>query len=283
MTLPENFLTALIITLLAGLATAIGGAVAFVIKPGNMKALSVGLGFSAGVMIFLSFSEILPEAKTMLTAHFVSAEWLVMAGFVAGLVIAALIDYFVPDHINQQELFECRSSDEHFVQSANVGKTQEKDFCKKIDPKIRRAGVFTAIAICVHNFPEGMATFLAASQNFTLGLSVGIAIAIHNIPEGIAVALPVYNATGKKRYAMLYSSLSGLSEPLGALIGVFLFQLFVPQILVGFLFATVAGIMIYISFDTLLPLAKEYGDWHLSMIGSMSGMLFIWATTLCIM
>jgi ZIP family zinc transporter len=266
MTLPENFLTALIITLLAGLATAIGGAVAFVIKPGNMKALSVGLGFSAGVMIFLSFSEILPEAKTMLAAHFGSAEWLVMGGFVAGLVIAALIDYFVPDHINQQELFEC-----------------QEEFCKKIDPRIRRAGIFTAIAICVHNFPEGMATFLAASQNLTLGLSVGIAIAIHNIPEGIAVALPVYNATGKKRYAMLYSSLSGLSEPLGALIGVFLFQLFVPQILVGFLFATVAGIMIYISFDTLLPLAKEYGDWHLSMIGIMSGMLFIWATTLCIM
>jgi ZIP family zinc transporter len=130
----------------------------------------------------------------------------------------------------------------------------------------------------VHNFPEGMATFLASSQNLALGISVGIAIAIHNIPEGIAVALPIYNATGKKRYAMLYSSLSGLSEPLGALIGIFLFQLFMPQILVGFLFAAVAGIMVYISFDTLLPLAREYGNGHLSMIGIVSGMLFMWMT-----
>jgi ZIP family zinc transporter len=265
MILPDNFLTALIITLLAGLSTAIGGCIAFVIKPGNMKALSIGLGFSAGVMIFLSFSEILPEAQTMLSVHFPqTAQWLVMAGFVAGIVIAALIDYFVPDHIDEKELFECK-----------------EDSCRKIDPRMKRAGLFTAIAICIHNFPEGMATFLAASHNLTLGISIGIAIAIHNIPEGIAVALPVYSSTGKKRYAMLYSSLSGLSEPLGALIGIFLFQLFVPQILVGFLFATVAGIMIYISFDTLLPLAKEYGDWHLSMIGIMSGMLFIWAITLC--
>ncbi len=263
MALPENFLTALIITMLAGLSTAIGGAITFVIKPGNVKALSVGLGFSAGVMIFLSFSEILPEAGQMLSEHFSNAQWLVMAGFVVGLIVAILIDYFIPDHINQNELFECR-----------------EDFCAKVDPKMRRAGIFTAAAICIHNFPEGMATFLASSHNLTLGISIGIAIAIHNIPEGIAVALPVYNATGKKRYAMLYSALSGLSEPIGALIGVFLFQLFLPQILVGFLFATVAGIMIYISFDTLLPLSKEYGDWHLSMIGIMSGILFIWATTL---
>ena len=121
-----------------------------------------------------------------------------------------------------------------------------------------------------------MATFLTTTQNLTLGISVGLAIAIHNIPEGIAVALPIYHVTGKKRYAMLYAALSGITEPIGAVIGMFLFSLFVPQVLVGILLAAVAGIMIYLSFDTLLPLSKEYGNWHLSMIGIVTGILFIW-------
>ena len=117
--------------------------------------------------------------------------------------------------------------------------------------------MLTAIAICVHNFPEGMATFLTTTQDITLGFSVALAIAIHNIPEGIAVALPIYHVTGKKRYAMLYAALSGITEPIGALVGMFIFGLFIPQILVGFLMAAVGGIMTYISFDTLLPLAKR--------------------------
>lgn len=260
----------MLITLLAGLATAIGGCIAFAVKPDNMKVLSAGLGFSAGVMIFLSFAEILPEAKEMLSVNFPNHfEWLVMGGFLLGIVIAIVIDYFVPDHIDTDNLLQQNECHDELKNGGN-----NKKFCK--------AGLFTTIAICVHNFPEGMATFLASSQNLTLGISVGVAIAIHNIPEGIAVALPVYHSTGKRRYAMLYSSLSGLSEPLGAFIGVFLLQLFLPQILLGFLFATVAGIMIYISFDTLLPLSREYGSWHLSMIGIMSGIIFMWAAMLVI-
>ena len=121
-----------------------------------------------------------------------------------------------------------------------------------------------------------MATFLTTTQNITLGLSVAFAIAIHNIPEGIAVALPIYHVTGKRRYAMLYAALSGITEPIGALVGMLIFGLFLPQVLVGFLMAAVAGIMTYISFDTLLPLAKEYGNWHLSIVGIISGILFIW-------
>jgi ZIP family zinc transporter len=274
MIIPDNFGIAMLITLLAGLSTAIGGCIAFVVKPDNMRVFAVGLGFSAGVMIFLSFMDILPEAKEMLSVNYPNDfEWLVLAGFTAGLAIAALIDYFIPDHIDTQELFH-KHKDKHLYCTHHH---------KQYDhSKFKRAGLFTAVAICVHNFPEGMATFLASTQNLTLGASVGLAIAIHNIPEGIAVALPIYNSTGKKRYAMLYSALSGLSEPLGALIGMFLFQLFLPQILVGFLFAAVAGIMIYISFDTLLPLARAHGSGHLSMAGIVSGMLFMWITTLFI-
>ncbi|MFI3301188.1 MAG: zinc transporter ZupT [Candidatus Gastranaerophilales bacterium] len=264
MILPQNFFIAMTITLLAGLATAIGAVVAFMVKRDNLRVLSIGLGFSAGVMIFLSFTDILPAARDMLAVNFPKTnEWLIFAGFIVGVIVAILIDYFLPDHVDPDEILEPDAPCKH-------------------QHKIKRAGLLTAVAICVHNFPEGMATFLTTTQNVSLGVSVGLAIAIHNIPEGIAVALPIYHVTGKKRYAMMYAALSGISEPIGALIGMFLFSLFVPQILVGILLAAVAGIMIYISFDTLLPLSREYGNWHLSMIGIISGMLFIWMSLILI-
>ena len=264
MNLPQNFVPAMLITLFAGLATAIGGGIAFIVKKDNLKALSVGLGFSAGVMIFLSFTDILPEAGKLLAVNFPNKyEWLVYGGFIIGLVVAILIDYFIPDHIDTDEVLNPDAPCKH-------------------QHKIKRAGLFTAVAICVHNFPEGMATFLTTTQNITLGISVGLAIAIHNIPEGIAVALPIYHVTGKKRYAMLYAALSGITEPIGAIVGLFLFSLFLPQIMIGMLMAAVAGIMIYLAFDTLLPLAREYGNWHLSMVGLVSGMLVIWVSLILI-
>lgn len=264
MNLPQNFVPAMLITLFAGLATAIGGGIAFIVKKDNLKALSVGLGFSAGVMIFLSFTDILPEAGKLLAVNFPNKyEWLVYGGFIIGLVVAILIDYFIPDHIDTDEVLNPDAPCKH-------------------QHRIKRAGLFTAVAICVHNFPEGMATFLTTTQNITLGISVGLAIAIHNIPEGIAVALPIYHVTGKKRYAMLYAALSGITEPIGAIVGLFLFSLFLPKIMIGMLMAAVAGIMIYLAFDTLLPLAREYGNWHLSMVGIVSGMLVIWVSLILI-
>lgn len=260
--MPQNYGIALLITFFAGLATAIGAGIAFIVRKDNMKVLSIGLGFSAGVMIFLSFADIIPTASEMLLNIFPRKhEWIVYFSFIIGLLIAILIDYFLPDHVEEEELLNPEKPVKH-------------------NSMIKRAGLLTAVAICVHNFPEGMATFMTSTQNLTLGLSVGLAIAIHNIPEGIAVALPVYQATGKKRYAMLYAALSGISEPIGAVIGMFLLHLFLPEVMVGASMAAVAGIMIYISFDTLLPLAKEYGNWHLSMIGIVSGMLFIWTSLL---
>ena len=212
-------------------------------------------------MIFLSFTDIIPAAGEMLKTTFPNKnEWVVYGGFILGIIIAIAIDYFIPDHIDETELLNPDTVNN--------------------DKKIKRAGLLTAVAIFVHNFPEGMATFLTASHNLTLGISVGLAIAIHNIPEGIAVALPIYHATGKKRYASLYAALSGISEPIGAIIGMFLLNLFMPELMIGIAMAAVAGIMIYISFDTLLPLAKEYGDWHLSILGIISGMLFIWISLL---
>lgn len=261
MNIHNNFAIAFSLTMLAGLTTAVGGIIAFVTKKDNLKTLSLGLGFSAGVMIFISLVDIIPGSQGLLKVNFPNMyQWMVFGGFVAGILVSVIIDYFLPDHVDTEELLN----------------PDNPKACEHSHYKLKRAGFLTAIAICIHNFPEGMATFLTTTQNITLGVSVAFAIAIHNIPEGIAVALPIYHATGKKRYAMLYAALSGITEPIGALVGMFLFGLFVPNVLVGVLMAAVAGIMTYISFDTLLPLAKEYGNWHLSIVGIISGILFIW-------
>lgn len=254
----------LLLSFFAGLATVIGGFVTFIIKKDDFRALSLGLGFSAGVMIFLSFTDLISNAATLLKPHYPqNYNWLVYIGFIVGVIVAFSIDYFVPDHVDESEFTKNKEniSDHHGV---------------------KRAGLLTAIALAIHNFPEGLATFFVTTQNVTLGLTVAIAIGLHNIPEGIAVALPIYNATGKKRIAILYSFLSGIAEPIGAVIGFFLIHIFLPEMLVGFLLAAVSGIMVYISFDTLLPLSHKYGDWHLSIIGIMSGIVFIWPTLLLI-
>lgn len=258
----EKYQLPLIMTLLAGLATVVGGCFTFFIKRTNIRGLSVGLGFSAGVMIFLSFTEILKTSTQLLVKFFPNhAQWLVFAGFAFGILVAILIDYFMPDHI-EDDLF-C-----------------SQDQCLHSRHKIKRAGLLTAIAISVHNFPEGMATFFVSTQNLALGASVAIAIAIHNIPEGIAVALPIYHATGKKRLAIWYTFLSGISEPIGAILGLIAMHYFLPQAAIGFLFAAVGGIMVYISFYTILPLSKDYGEGHYSVLGIMSGIFFIWVSLL---
>ena len=227
-----------------------------------MKVLSLGLGFSAGVMIFVALTEILHSAQDLLVPYFPNNyQWVVYFGFIVGVLISKLIDTFVPDHVEEDLTEGC-------------------DFeCKKTH-RIKRAGILTAIAIAVHNFPEGLGTFLVSSQDLALGVSVAIAIALHNIPEGIAVALPIYHSTGKKRLAIWYSFWTGMTEPIGALIGLGLLSWFLPQMFIGFFLAAVVGIMIYIAFDTLLPLSHEYGDWHYAITGVMSGLIVIWASLL---
>ena len=253
----NNYILPLLLTLFAGMSTLLGGFITFFVKRDNLKALSVGLGFSAGVMVYVSLSELMTEAPQMLSAYFspLSSKAMAFIGFLAGIIIAVLIDYFIPDHIESDFL----TTNKHCEQKH----------------RIRRAGLITAIAVTLHNFPEGMATFLVSSQDLRLGLAVAVAIAIHNIPEGIAIALPIFHATGKKRLAILYSFVSGISEPVGGLIGVVLLKTLLPAPTVGIMTAAVAGIMVYLSFDTLLPLAREYGENHHVIIGIVSGMLIM--------
>ena len=262
----EHWQAPLLMTFFAGFATVIGGFITFLVHKNNLKVLSLGLGFSAGVMIFVSFTEILSTAENMLKVNYpVKYHWILFWGFIAGVIVSKLIDEFVPDHVEEEDFEdECSPQDIH---------------CKR-KHKIKRAGLLTAIAIAIHNFPEGLGTFLVASQDLTIGITVAFAIALHNIPEGIAVALPIYHATGKKRMAIWYSFWTGITEPIGAIIGLGLIHWFMPEAFVGVLLVMVVGIMIYISFDTLLPLSHEYGDWHYAIAGIMSGIIVIWASLL---
>lgn len=247
------------LTLFAGLSTGIGSALSLLTNRTNTKFLSVALGFSAGVMIYVSFVEIFVKAKDALIA--VMGEkmgtWAAVGGFFFGILIIAIIDHLIPSDENPHEI--------HTVEEMDGNSEAHKS-------KLMRMGLFTALAIGIHNFPEGLATFTAALSDPSLGIPIAVAIAIHNIPEGIAVAVPVYYATGSKMKAFKLSFLSGLSEPVGALVGYVLLYRFFNDAMFGFIFAAVAGIMVYISLDELLPSAREYGEHHLSIYGMIAGM-----------
>lgn len=261
MVLLENTFIAFGLTIFAGLSTGIGSALAFFTKRTDKKALSVALGFSAGVMIYVSFVEIFTKAKAALTAELgeVGGYWATVASFFGGIFLIALIDKLVPSFENPHEI--------HRVEEMGTVSLGENN------NKLLRMGVLSALAIGIHNFPEGLATFTSALKDPALGASIAIAIAIHNIPEGIAVSIPIFYATGDRKKAFILSFLSGLAEPVGALIGYFFLLAFFNDIIFGVLFAGVAGIMVFISFDELLPAAREYGEHHLSVYGLIGGMI----------
>ena len=257
----EQVLMAFGLTLFAGLATGIGSALAFFTTRTNTRFLSTALGFSAGVMIYVSFVEIFFKAKTSLIQAFgeVKGTWLTVAAFFGGILFIGIIDKLVPNVENPHEV-------------RNIEEMENQKSTAK-EKKLLRMGLFTAVAIAIHNFPEGLATFAAALTDPSIGISIAVAIAIHNIPEGISVSVPVYYATGSRKKAFFYSFLSGLSEPVGALIGYILFFKFFSDFVFGILFAAVAGIMVFISLDELLPSAQKYGEHHLSIYGLIAGMV----------
>ncbi|WP_138419266.1 zinc transporter ZupT [Aquibacillus sediminis] len=256
----ENLLLAFGLTLMAGLATGVGSVLAFFTSSTNTKFLSLALGFSAGVMIYVSMIEIFVKAQEALVGALGTegGNWLTVAGFFGGMILIALIDKFIPKQGNPHELKKVED--------------MEKGEGRINDPNLLKMGTFTALAIAIHNFPEGIATFTSALQDPTLGIAIAVAIAIHNVPEGIAVSVPVYFATGDKKKAFKLSFLSGLSEPIGALAAYFILMPFLNDIMFGVIFAAVAGIMVFISLDELLPAAKKYDEAHISIYGLIGGM-----------
>ena len=245
------------LTLFAGLSTGIGSALAFFTKRTNTKFLSLALGFSAGVMIYVSMIEIFFKAKDSLQAELGlrGGYWATVGGFFAGILFIGIIDKVIPSFENPHEVHKIEEITEEIKQK-----------------KLMRMGIFTALAIAIHNFPEGLATFMAAIKDPTLGIPIAVAIAIHNIPEGISVSIPIYYATNNKKKAFWYSFASGLAEPIGAIIGYFILYHLISDVLFGVVFSGVAGIMVFISLDELLPAAREYGEHHLSIYGLIAGM-----------
>jgi len=254
----DNVLLAFTLTALAGLSTGIGSTLAFVYKRTNKAFLSIALGFSAGVMIYVSMIEIFVKAQdALVNAHGdVIGTWITVGAFFGGIVVIALIDRLIPAYENPHEA--------HAIEEMQHKPSEET--------RLMRMGTLTALAIGIHNFPEGLATFFGVLSDPTVGVAIAIAIAIHNIPEGISVSVPVYFATGNKKKAFWLSFLSGISELIGAVIGYTILRPFFSDSVFGILFAAVAGIMVFISLDELLPTAKEYGRGHMAIYGLILGM-----------
>lgn len=278
---------ALGLTVLAGLATAIGSIIAFMAQRTDYRFLSVTTGFSAGVMLYVSFVEIFFKGAESLAARYGHwGNWINTASFFGGMFLIGLIDNLIPaaknPHETHSEAETLPLHDRSFPPTAHPGGMAPIGGVPTVHDhhQLQRMGLFTALAIGIHNFPEGLATFLAALQDPSLGVAIAAAIALHNIPEGISVSVPIFYATGNRRTAFRYSLLSGLAEPLGALIAYLALRFFVggadgvipPQVM-GILFGGVAGIMVYISLDELLPASRAYGQGHDSLLGLVGGML----------
>ncbi|MBS3820458.1 MAG: zinc transporter ZupT [Planctomycetes bacterium] len=264
----DNVWLALAITTFAGLSTGVGSAIAFFAKRTNYRFLSVATGFSAGVMLYVSFVEILPKAVEQLAG--VAGQrpgnlWGVVS-FFGGIGLILLIDRVIPSAKNPHEV-----RGEGQFDAVHEGLSPQHALHASPE-KLHRMGLLTALAIGIHNFPEGLATFLATLEDPHLGLAIGVAIALHNIPEGISVSVPIYFATGKRRRAFAYSVLSGVAEPAGALIGYMALRPFLGPQVMGALFGGVGGIMVYISLDELLPTSRAYGKGHDSLYGLLAGM-----------
>ena len=254
------------LTLMAGLATGIGGAIAFYAKRTKTTFLAIALGFSAGVMIYVSMMEIMVKSVEILTEALGErgGNWSAVLAFFGGMFFIALIDRFIPSFEERPGATRTATRAAGAIEACESAENR----------RLLRMGLFTALAVAIHNFPEGFITFFTTLRDPMLGVSIAVAVAIHNIPEGIAVAVPIWFATRSRGKAFFYSFLSGLAEPVGALVAFLVLLPFIESqpLIVDGLLAAVAGIMVFISFDELLPTAREYGKGHTAILGVFLGM-----------
>ena len=243
---------ALILSFLAGMSTLLGALVIFTTNKKSEKLVTISLGFAGGVMISVSFTELIPTANILLSAY-AGEKMGVVLGVVfllVGVLLAALLDKFVP----------------HIEETDGEGKKHENLF---------RVGFVSTLAIGLHNFPEGIATFMAAYEDVTLGISIALAITMHNIPEGISVAMPIYFATGSKMKAFKYTFLSGIAEPIGALLAFFILKPYINDLTLGMLFGVISGIMLYIAIEELIPSSRQYHYTKEALISTFAGIILM--------
>lgn len=238
----EN-LYAFLLTTLAGLSTLIGAFVIFISKKKKDSIIIGSLGFASGVMIMVSFSDLIPNSYTLFsnTYSVIVSILLLLIAMNIGVILSKSINKLIPS--NNNELY--------------------------------RVGILSMLAIMLHNIPEGIATYITNCSNITLGLSLTIAIAAHNIPEGISISVPIFYATGSKLKAFLYTFISGISELIGAIIAALFLAPFVTDTLMAFLYAIIAGIMIYLSITELLKTSLDYNKKNLTWFYFMIGFIFI--------
>ena len=261
----QTILIAFGLTMIAGLSTGLGSILAFFTKRSNNKALSGALGLSAGVMVYISFMEMIPQSLHLLSLQNSEQQATIymLLAFFGGIALIWGIDLLIPEDENPHEMHR-------------VEEVEHKS-------GLKRTGIMLALAIGIHNFPEGLATFASALSGMDIAIPIVIAIAIHNIPEGIAVSVPIFHATGNRKKAFWYSFLSGMAEPLGALIGFLVLLPFWSDTINAFLLAFVSGIMVFISFDELLPGAEKYGHHHWAIGGVICGMMLMAGSLLMFM
>lgn len=247
----ERALIALLLALIAGMATLLGALVILITQSKSEKTLSASLGFAAGVMLSVSFLDLWAQSQTSLIQRMGNRQGVILSVvfLLLGILFALSIDYFVP----------------HEQSDPN-----END---KPHQNLYRVGFVSMLAIMFHNFPEGIATFSAGYEDLTMGISIALAISMHNIPEGITVAMPIYYATGKKMDALKYTFLSGMAEPLGALLAFLVLRPFINSFNLGVIFAIVAGIMIYIAIEELIPSSRQYGHPRLALFATFAGII----------
>lgn len=259
-----SIIAALGLTLIAGMATAVGSLLTFFKKSTNVHVLSCALGLSAGVMVYVSFMDLLPHSASEISEIYPgkAGEWLTLAAFFGGIALIAIIDWLIPENENPHEMHKIEELPDN-IKDQHTAR------------HLRRTGFMVACAIAVHNFPEGVATFVAALDGMEVAIPIVVAIAIHNIPEGIAVSFPIYHATGNRLTALRWALLAGLAEPAGALVAIAVLLPLWNEFISGIILAAVAGIMVYISIDELLPSAEKYGHHHWSIFGFIAGMLIM--------
>lgn len=248
----EAAIRALILSFLAGMSTMLGALIIFITNKKSEKLVTVSLGFAGGVMISVSFTDLLPNANTLLIAY-AGEKTAVLLGVVfllVGVLLAAMLDKFVPHE-------------------------EEPDGDGKVHENLFRVGFISTLAIGLHNFPEGIATFMAGYENIALGISIALAITMHNIPEGISVAMPIYFATGSKAKAFKYTFLSGIAEPVGALLAFLILKPYINDLTLGMIFGVISGIMLYIAIEELIPSSRQYGYTREALIATFAGIVLM--------
>lgn len=262
----SNVFYSFMLTLFVGLTMGLGSLFSLLLKDKNEKFLSFSLSFSAGIMIYISFMEILPEGMHLIeeTANGRRGKIIALAAFFGGMIFTALLEKMV---------HSMGSDHHHDLDSDKVDHSHNHDHIDK--DHMEKLGIMTAVSVGIHNLPEGLAVFTTGLKDITIAIPLAIAVILHNIPLSIAISVPIYYATNSRKKAFIYASLVGLCQPLGAIIGYALFSSFFSDMLFGILFCIISGIMVFVSLDELLPASQQYEDHHFSIYGTILGMMLM--------